>query len=357
MTAFLKKLQLSNLWSDNDLMAWLILLVAIFAGIVAGRVSTWILGRIARRCEARGWAGRAQIVVGLIGPVSLALLTLALSLGVSKLKMGEFLLNTFIPKTRDLLYTIAVFWYAYNLVDIVDVAIKRLRRGGDSGLDRQVAMLVSRALRVFLVVVGTLFVAESVFDKDIGAWLAGLGIAGLAVSLAAQDSIKHLFGSITILLDRSFLIGDRIISCNYDGIIQDIGFRSTKIRTPIGHLVTIPNSNLVNSAIENVSRRQAVRRVITLLISGKTQSEKLREALGALTSIFEEDGIAGSVRPKLNGILCPPQVIFEDIQASNFKLTVIYWYAPANDPGFTAHAERVNLRIIEELQRLGVDLA
>ena len=109
--------------------------------------------------------------------------------------------------------------------------MRRLAPGVDSALQRHIVLLVSRSLRVFLVVVGTLFVAQSVFDLNIGAWLAGLGIAGLAVSLAAQDSLKHLFGSVTILLDRSFRIGDYVISGNHEGTIEDIGFHSTKLRT------------------------------------------------------------------------------------------------------------------------------
>ena len=96
-----------------------------------------------------------------------------------------------------LLNTIAVFWYAYNLVDLIDVLVRRFATGADLALQRQIVLLLSRSLRVFLVVIGTLVVAESVFDQHIGAWLTGLGIAGLAVSLAAQDSLKNLFGSLT----------------------------------------------------------------------------------------------------------------------------------------------------------------
>jgi MscS family membrane protein len=261
-----------------------------------------------------------------------------------------------ISKALKLLATIAVFWYAYNLVDVIDVVVRRLACGADVALQRQIVLLVSRSLRVFLVVIGMLVVAESVFEQNIGAWLAGLGIAGLAVSLAAQDSLKNFFGSLNILLDRSFRLGDRIISCGYDGTIEDVGFRSTKIRTASGHLVTIPNSSLVNNTIENVSRRRAVSRVVTLSIAGRTPGEKLREAIQAFGRIFDEEGIRGPVRPIIDGVECPPQVRFEDFQAGDFRLTVTYWYAPANDPAYADHAERVNLRILEELQRAGIEL-
>ena len=357
--SFLESLRLDTLWSQNDLKAWATLLISIFVGLTVGRVTAWILGRVAQRCEARGWAGRAHAALALAGPVSLALLTVGLTVGLADLRMGKSTdpLPTFVSRTLLLLYTIAIFWFTYNLVDVIDVLVRRLARGGDLALQRHVVLLMSRSVRVFLVVICTLFVAKSVFDQDISAWLAGLGIVGLAVSLAAQDSLKSLFGSLSILLDHSFRLGDRIIACGHEGTIEDMGFRSTKIRTAAGHLVTIPNSSLVNSTIENVSRRPAARRVITLEIAGRTPGEKLRQAIKAIGGIFDEEGIRGPVRPRVDGVECPPQVRFEDIHGPEFKLTVTYWYAPASDPAYAAHAEWVNLRIVEELQRAGVELA
>jgi len=359
LTSFVESLRLGSVWAENSLTAWLTLLISIFAGLLVGRVTAWLLGRGAHRWEAQAWAGRAQVLFALVGPANLALLTVGLQVGLAYLRLGgpEDPLPKFAWETLSLLYSIAVFWYAYNLVDVIDVLVRRLARGVDAPLQRQIVLLLSRSLRVFLVVIGTLFVAESVFHQDIGAWLAGLGIAGLAVSLAAQDSLKNLFGSLSILLDRSFRLGDRIISCGYDGTIEDIGFRSTKIRTAAGHLVTIPNSSLVNNTIENVSRRPAVRRIVTLQIAGRTPSEKLRQAVQALGRIFEEDDIRRPVCPIVDGVERPPQVCFEDIQGADFKLTITYWYAPATDPAYAAHAQRVNLRIIEELQKAGVEMA
>jgi MscS family membrane protein len=359
VTKFVENLGLDTLWSANGMTVWVELLISIFVGLAAGRVTAWCLGRATQRCEARGWTGRAHATLALAGPISLTMLTIGLTVGLMRLhvgKDGESLLH-FISKTLLLLYTIAIFWFAYNLVDVIDVVVRRIAHGADLGLQRHIVLLMSRSVRVFLVVICTLFVAKSVFNQDIGAWLAGLGIAGLAVSLAAQDSLKNLFGSLSILLDRSFRLGDRIISCGCDGTIEDIGFRSTKLRTAAGHLVTIPNSSMVNSTIENVSRRPAARRVITLQIPGRTPSEKLRQAIKALGGIFNEEAIRGPVRPMVDGAEAAPQVCFEDIRGPEFKLTVTYWYAPAADPAYAAHAERVNLRIVEELERAGVELA
>jgi MscS family membrane protein len=294
----------------------------------------------------------------LAGPACLAFFALGLTVGRVDLNLGakEDLLNVVVLKTIYLLYAIVVFWYGYNLVNVISLVMRRFTRDGDPVLDRQMVLLVSRSFRGFLIAVGILYVAKAVFMQDIGAWLAGLGIAGLAVSLAAQDSLKNLFASVSILLDRSFRIGDSIVAGTCEGTVEDIGFRSTKVRTPAGQMVTLPNSNLVNNAIVNVSRRPAIRRVVTVAVSGKTPAEKLREALAALAGIFDEEGIRGPVRPMVHGVETQPVARFEDFLDGKFKLTVTYWYGPAADPGYGAHAEKVNLRIAEELQKAGVEL-
>ena len=121
--------------------------------------------------------------------------------------------------------------------------------------------LITKTIRVFLLVIMALFAAENVFQANISAWLAGLGIAGLAVSLAAQDSIKNVFGSITILMDQPFAQGDFVKMASFSGTVEEVGFRSTRLRTPEGSIVTIPNSEVANASIENLARRPAIRRV------------------------------------------------------------------------------------------------
>jgi len=140
--------------------------------------------------------------------------------------------------------------------EVIDAALRRLSEKTESKLDDQLVPLVRKALRVFLVVVFALFVAQNVFGFDITGWLAGLGIAGLAISLAAQDSIKNLFGSITVLFDKPFTVGDWIVTEGLEGTVEEVGFRSTRIRTFYNSLITLPNANLINASVDNYGQRQ-----------------------------------------------------------------------------------------------------
>jgi MscS family membrane protein len=295
-------------------------------------------------------------VLGLAGPASLALLAAGLAVGtISFLDLGNFL--PFWRRTLLLIFTIAVLWYAYNLVAIVELMVRKLTVRTGSALDEQLAPMVRKTLRIFLVVIGLLFIVESVFDQDIGAWLAGLGIAGLAVSLAAQDSLKNVFGSITILIDRPFRIGERIVYAGFDGVIEEIGFRSTKVRTLEGHLVTIPNSAIVNEPIQNIGRRPYLRRIMNVTITYDTPRAKIEEAVQILRGILAEPGIREPIHPKIGLDDYPPRVYFNDYNADSLNILVIYWYAPPAYWDYLEHAQRLNLRIFEEFERAGIEFA
>jgi len=349
-------IQQSKLLSGNSPAVWMIVFAAVFLGFLAGKIVSAIVGRIGRALERSDRMARAQVITSLVGPVSLALFTFGLSIAIAVLAMDDRL-RVFLEKAVQLLYTVAIVWYVFNLIELVDVGFERLRGRIESRLDAQLIPLIRRSLRVVLVLLAVLYTAQNIFGQDITTWLAGLGIAGLAISLAAQDSLKNFFGSITILLDRPFKVGERIVYSGYDGVIDDIGFRSTKIRTAMGHLVTIPNANIVNNPVENIGRRPYIRRTMNVTITYDTPREKIAEGVAILRRILDEEGIREPIRPTIDGNDYPPRVFFNDYNPESLNLFVIYWYAPPAYWDYMEHAERLNLRIFEEFDRAGIEFA
>jgi MscS family membrane protein len=352
ISSFFKNPDVVSLWTQNTMLAWIMLLVWIFVGIVAGKICAILL----QKAGSRDWPIPTKFLLDLAGPANLFLIALGLWFGLLWIRMGRDL-KDFTFKTLLLMFYIAFFWYIYNLISIVDVTFQRIGRKTDSSLATHVAPLIRRTLRVFLIVIAAMFIVQSVFKQDIGAWLAGLGIAGLAVSLAAQDSLKNLFGSITIIMDRSFKIGERIICSGCDGVIEDIGLRTTRVRTSGGHVISIPNANIVNSPIENVSRRPAIRRNFTLVLKLDTTVEKMQLALKLINDILAEREIGEPIHPAIDGKKTHPQVVFGDYKTNGLVLNIAYWYAPPNNDQYAAHAEKVNMRILEEFNRAGITLA
>lgn len=346
---------LGSLIRDNWF-AGLILGACIFAGLAVGMVASVILKRRGEKWKSRGWQGRSQVVSGLAGPAKLALLTVGLAIGLIRLDLSD-LLRDFLDKSLLFLATIAVGWYAYNLVGVIEIVLRRQAEKTESTLDDQLVPLVRKTLRMLLAIVLALFVVDKVFGRDIGAWLAGLGIAGLAVSLAAQDSLKNLFGSVTILFDRPFQVGDRIKYGGFDGNVTDIGFRSTKILTKTGHLVTIPNSNIVNDPVENVAHRKFIRRTLNVTITYDTPREKIDQAVQIIRDILEEDDLREPIHAVIDGDELPPRVFFNDFNAESLNIFVMYWYAPPAWWDYLEHGQRINLRIFEEYEKAGIEFA
>jgi MscS family membrane protein len=222
-----------------------------------------------------------------------------------------------------------------------------------SPLDDQIVPLVRKAIRIFLIVLFVLFTAENVFGADITAWLAGLGIAGLAVSLAAQDSIKNLFGSFTILLDRPFSVGERVTIEQADGTVEEIGFRSTKIRTLDGMVVTIPNSKVVDSAVKNVARRPHIRRVMNITITYDTPADKIEQAVQIIRDILAHPDIAGN----LDAGKFAPRVSFDEFNADSLNIKVFYWFVPPDYWQYLEHAQRFNLMLFRAFEQADIDFA
>lgn len=205
-------------------------------------------------------------------------------------------------------------------------------------------------LRIFLLIIFTLFIAENVFNADVTAWLAGLGIAGLAVSLAAQDSLKNLFGSVAVLMDRPFSLGDRIIFNTIDGVVEVIGFRSTRIRTMQGNLVTVPNMKFTDGIIENLTVRPFFHRKLNVSLSPDTPPARIREAIGICEQVLNEPEITDGVDRDQR----PPRITLAEITADSLVLEVLYWYSvgPQRDFWtFREHVSRVNLRLLEALRK------
>jgi MscS family membrane protein len=353
-TSSLDRLGLSDVWADNHLRNFLFLLGAIFLGLLIGKIAAYSIRRAATTLEHHRWHAQSILIGGLASPTSLAIFAVALWLGLSQLALST-LLEIARDKAAFFLITIAVFWYGFNLVSVVELVLQKFTRRTASTLDDQLLPIVRKTLRIFLVVLGALFVLQNVFERDVGAWLAGLGIAGLAVSLAAQDSLKHLFGSITILLDRPFQIGQRIMFQQYDGVVEEIGFRSTKLRLFTGHLVTIPNGTLVNDTVENAGVRPFIRRVLDVGVTYGTPPEKIREAIAIVRNLLLSD----SMRPHIVGPAGedPPQVFFDEFKPSSLNIKVYYWYRGNDWWGYLDFTQRFNLALISAFNHAGINFA
>lgn len=147
---------------------------------------------------------------------------------------------------------------AYKAVDAFGRMLEEITAKTENTLDDQLAPFATKMLKLFVVGFGFLIVIQN-FGVNVMSLLAGLGLGGLALALAAQDTAANLFGSITIIVDRPFQVGDWIKVAGTEGTVEEIGFRSTRIRTLYKSLVTIPNSVMAKEQIDNMGLRTLLR--------------------------------------------------------------------------------------------------
>ena len=143
---------------------------------------------------------------------------------------GTNFIHLAVQKIADVGAAIAIIWFTMRLVAIVDVQLKKWAASTESTTDDLLVPLVGKTLRVFILIVGGIIVLQNLTGVKIGPLLASLGIGGLAVALAARESIANFFGTLTILFDKPFQVGQRIVINDFDGIVESVGFRSTRIR-------------------------------------------------------------------------------------------------------------------------------
>jgi MscS family membrane protein len=170
--------------------------------------------------------------------------------------------------------TIAGVWAMYQLVDVFTGHLAEKAKHTHNKFDDMLVPLLRRTLKLVVVAIGLLYLA-SLWTEDLWSIVAGLGIGSIAVGFAAKDSIENLFGTFTVLMDKPFTLGDWITMADVDGSVEEVGFRSTRIRTFYNSVITVPNSKFVSTPVDNMGARRYRRIRETLGVTYDTPAEKV----------------------------------------------------------------------------------
>ena len=249
-------------FTNYTLLAVLGLLVMIFVvRLLTMRFAPTVLGTIIRSEAIKGKTVQdSDKALGTAVGVGLAYVLIGIMIDDmervgSPVLMPE-LAASFLPGILQFVVAIAVVVWAFRLVNIVhDVVMMFDTDDQLDGTEKTLISALQSVIRFAIIFVGAVFVADSM-GFDLTSLIAGLGISGLALALAAKDSISNFFGAITVLLDRPFKVGDWIIVGGAEGEVIEINLRTTLIRTSADTIITMPNANLVNTPVENVGKRR-----------------------------------------------------------------------------------------------------
>lgn len=246
-----------------------------------------------------------------------------------------------------LLVTVDVAWALYNLVNLAEVWISQWVSSSESDLDDHLLPFVRKFLRITVVLVAVLVVVQNL-GFSISGLIASLGIGGLAVALAAQDTLANVFGSFMIIADRPFHIGDMIKYDSVEGKVEEVGFRSTRIRTLDRSLVSVPNRLVANSCINNLTRMTERRVKVTIGLTYDTTPAQMRQAVESIRALLA----AHAGLDQTSSL-----VYFNDFGASSLDIFVQYFTITTVMPEHLAIREEIGLQIMEVLERLELRFA
>lgn len=332
----------------NEMWRVLVLLGGVLGGLIAGKLSRHFLEKTGAYQNSRGREVRGAMFLALAKAAVPALFVWGLSLGMNALVLPERFAG-WAASGMEVLGILAVGYVVYGLIDVVDAWMMKWAGKTASKLDDMLVPMVRKSLRVTLVILVVAQVGQSLSDKPVSSILAGLGVGSLAVALAAKDTVSNFFGSLVILSDKPFELGQLIKVGSTTGTVETLGFRSTRLRTLDGHLVTIPNGELANQTIENIGRRPSIRRIANLTITYDTPPEKVQEALEIAKDVLKDHE---GMHPDF-----PPRVFFNEFNDAALNLFVIYWYHPADYWQYMAFTEKVNMELLRRFNEAGIEFA
>lgn len=196
--------------------------------------------------------------------------------------------NHYLSLILEIAVSVGFIWLFYNLSDVFSKYLGVLTSKTETKLDDQLVPLIRKTLRFFVLVMGIILILQN-NGYNVASLIAGLGIGGLAVALAARDTLANFFGSITIFVDKPFRIGDWIKVAGVEGTVEEVGFRSTRIRTFYNSLVSVPNSNISNNEVDNLGLREYRRLLTTLNLTYSTSPEQMEAFVEGIKAIVKSN--------------------------------------------------------------------
>ena len=254
------------------------------------------------------------------------------------------ILKIVFPLISYIFYSLSIFFAGRAIGQTIIDSPRIDPNGIHASLIMAVSVSIGALLAVYTVTVGLTYVGLSPVPL-----FAGLGVGGLAFALAARPTLANLIGGFMVLADRPYRIGQRVRVKDYEGDIEKIGLRSTRIRLLTGHQVIIPNEDMASLVIENIDRRPFIRRKMNLTITYGTPPEKVEHGVEIIKEILENHE---GMPPEF-----PPKVYFDEFNADSLNIVVRYWYQPPDRWKHYEFSQNVNLRIMKAFEKEGIDFA
>ncbi len=313
---------------------YLAALIYIILAFVVAKIVDVVVGVWLKRWASKTETKYDDIVIELLrGPVKVVAFVIFLHIGLGVFDWPARA-EKIISRVMIIVVACSITYVVLKVVDVLlGVWRDKFVTAEDKAFAGNIFPILRKTLKIAVVIAAALLTAENI-DMHVTSLLAGLSIGGLALGLAAQDTVANLFGAVSIFLDKPFRIGDVVKVEGVQGNVERIGLRSTRVRNPDGHLVTIPNKTMGNAIITNITRRPSIRTEFNIGLTYDTTPEKVKRATQILEEIYR-------AHPKTGELV----ISFNKFADSSPNIFVVHVWKGTENPEYFAGMQELNLEI------------
>lgn len=352
MGKFLQQELFSNTIANYLYVLGVILLV-IFIKRLVSRYLAGLLFRLTSKAE-RHVTRRQAFLDLLVGPLDMFLVVLVSLAAFDKLnfptdldfKIYHVTIRQLLDSVSSATLIILFIWVCLRVIDFVAMMLEEKANLTKDQADNQLIVFFKDFLKVILVIIGILMILRFAFNRDVGNLLTGLSIVGAAVALATKESMENLIASFIIFFDKPFVTGDLVKVNSFTGNVEKIGLRSTRIRTADKTYISVPNKQMVDTIIDNITLRTQRKVDLRLELSLSATAEQLKDLIDAIRIIL--------VKPPIEN-----RILYLSDTGRTAHVIVIEYYTTMQQSieEFLALRQAVNLEIIALIRQKGIDLA
>ena len=353
MKDFLLKQWLGNSIVDYLWFFGIILLGFLFKKLISKYLSFLLFKIIKTKHEGLGLDKFDQL---LIKPISSFLMLSVIFVGSNNLEypsswnlvnQNEFGIKMLVSRGFSLLFIGSIFWILIRFIDYIGLILKRNAELTENKMDDQLIPFIIEISKIAVYVIAAFIVMGSIFNVNVAALATGLGIGGIALAMASKESLENLLGSFTIFFDKPFTVGDIVTVGNITGIVEKVGFRSTRVRTFDKSLVTVPNKKMIDAELDNLGLRPVRRVKFNIGLTYETTADQIKLIVNDIQEIIdkhEKTNQDGKVR-------------FQDFGSSSLDIMVIYFVNSPSWEDLINTKQDINYQIMEVVKKHKSDFA
>ena len=336
-------------WFSHNLEGLLLFAICFVSSIPIAIFCSWIIRAVVRGVLKKSKRDERKIADSLNKPIIFAGAITGFVFGIRSLAISAGALNV-INRVYYVIIVVLVAWAVLRMLSVVRVLLQEVAKKTENVYDDLLVSLIYPVVKGLIWIFVVFFIAENIFDFKVTTLVAGAGVAAMAIAFAAQNTIANIFGALALIFDRPFTIGDMISFNGKRGSVIAIGLRSTTLRTLDGTVWNVPNKEVAEASIENITGRPNIKWSCNIDLVYSTTPAQILRAKAIITEIL-------LASPLTDAVNSPPAVWFSECAESSLRISVVNRFQTTDWAAFCAQREIVQLKILEKFAEEKLEMA